>query len=116
MKGEMPLKCCPRPECFMVLVSAVRYCHACGHDFRDPRTAWDRHDAKSRSITYQGVMYVAYRPDRSSLWKIRDGSTLEDIADKLTTRDVTAYFKKQGDRETAAALAEWGRWQKNSAA
>jgi hypothetical protein len=114
MKGEMPLKCCP--DCFMVMVSAIRHCQACGHDFRDPRTAWEHHDDKSRSITYQGVMYVAYRPDRSSLWKIRDGSTLVDIADKLTTRDVTAYFKRKGDREEAAAFAEWGRWQKKSAA
>jgi hypothetical protein len=105
MTREPPIKCCP--NCFAVQYAVIKVCEACGSPLGDPLKAWDRHDNKRRSIMVDGTMFVAYRPDRSSLWAIKDASTLKDIAAGLTTRDVTAYFRRKADKEEAAAFASW---------
>ncbi|RVH56265.1 hypothetical protein CN213_16085 [Sinorhizobium meliloti] len=105
MKREPPIKCCQ--NCFAVQYAARKVCCSCGAPLGDPLKAWERHDDKLRSIMVEGIMYIANRPDRSSMWTIKDGSTLKIIAERLTTRDVTAYFRRKADKEASAAFARW---------
>lgn len=105
MRREPPIKCCP--NCFAVQYAASKICNACGLPLGDPLKAWERDDDKRRSIIVEGIMYVAHRPDRSNLWTIKDGSTLEIVAERLTTRDVTASFRRKADKDASAAFARW---------